>query len=287
MPDPRTLILGAVAYDAKVVTIWDGFQQYFARQGLDFDYVLFSNYERQVEQHCRGQIHIAWNSPLAWLQTERVAAALGRRAEAICMRDTDRDLTSLVAARSGADIKQLSDLKSRRVAVGAKDSPQASLIPLSYLAGQGLQPGTDFEVVHFDLLAGKHGDHIGGEREAARALARGEVDAACMIDSNHLAFIREGTLASNSTRILARTPAYDHCNFTILDDAPAELVKQFLDQMLAMTYADAEVRPLLDMEGLKQWMPGRTEGYKALAEAVDRFGAIDSFVQQVAAGCRK
>jgi phosphonate transport system substrate-binding protein len=287
MPDPRTLILGAVAYDAKVVTIWDGFQQYFARQGLDFDYVLFSNYERQVEQHCRGQIHIAWNSPLAWLQTERVTAALGRRAEAICMRDTDRDLTSLVVARSGADIKQLSDLKSRRVAVGAKDSPQASLIPLSYLAGQGLQPGTDFEVVHFDLLAGKHGDHIGGEREAARALARGEVDAACMIDSNHLAFIREGTLASNSTRILARTPAYDHCNFTILDDAPAELVKQFLDQMLAMTYADAEVRPLLDMEGLKQWMPGRTEGYKALAEAVDRFGAIDSFVQQVAAGCRK
>ena len=39
-------ILGAVAYDQKVVAIWDGFQQYFRTRGLPFDYVLFSNYER-------------------------------------------------------------------------------------------------------------------------------------------------------------------------------------------------------------------------------------------------
>ena len=43
------LILGAVAYDPKVITIWDGFQQYFHRRGLLFDYVLYTSYERQVE----------------------------------------------------------------------------------------------------------------------------------------------------------------------------------------------------------------------------------------------
>ena len=287
MQNNGTLIMGAVAYDAKVVTIWDGFQQYFARHGLDFDYVLYSNYERQVEQQCRGAIHIAWNSPLAWLQTKRIAAALGRCAQAVCMRDTDRDLTSLVVVRSAGDIFKIRDLRSQRVAVGAKDSPQATLIPLSFLAGEGMEPGKDFEVVPFDELVGKHGDHIGGEREAARALARGDVDAACMIDANHLAFVREGTLASSSTRILARTPAYDHCNFTVLDDAPSDLVQRFRELMLPMSYADADVRPLLDMEGLKQWLPGRTEGYKALSAAVDRFGTIDSFVGRVVAECRK
>ena len=35
------LILGAVAYDAKVVTIWDGFRAWFARRGLAFDYILY------------------------------------------------------------------------------------------------------------------------------------------------------------------------------------------------------------------------------------------------------
>ena len=45
----QTLVLGAVAYDAKVVPIWDGFKAWFADQGLSFDYVLYSNYEKQVE----------------------------------------------------------------------------------------------------------------------------------------------------------------------------------------------------------------------------------------------
>ena len=125
MNNNTTLLLGAVAYDPKVVTIWDGFQRYFARHGLAFDYVLFSNYERQVESHVAGHIHVAWNSPLAWLQCERIASALGRRVEAICMRDTDRGLTSVVFVRSGAGIHTLHDLRGKRVAVGAKDSPQS------------------------------------------------------------------------------------------------------------------------------------------------------------------
>jgi ABC-type phosphate/phosphonate transport system substrate-binding protein len=279
--------MGAVAYDAKVVAIWDGFQRYFAGHGLDFDYVLYSNYERQVAAHCAGHIHIAWNSPLAWLQTERIACALGRRAEAVAMRDSDRDLTSLVVSLSSGGILEPADLKGTRIAVGAKDSPQATLIPLSHLAGHGLTPQSDFDVVEFDALPGKHGDHIGGERDAARALVRGEVDAACMIDSNHLAFIREGTLPSSGTRILARTRAYDHCNFTVLDDAPQDLVARFRELMFSMSYADPEVRPLLDMEGLKRWLPGRTEGYAALAQAIAQFNTIDGFVETVVAQCRK
>src|ERR1700677_2642943 len=206
----KPLVLGAVAYDPKVITIWDGFQQYFAERGLAFDYILFTSYERQVEAHFAGQIDIAWNSPLAWLQSERLAGALGRRAEAICMRDTDRDLTSVVITRNNDTVRTVADLKGRRVAVGAKDSPQATLIPLYFLAQQGLEPHRGFEVVRYDVLLGKHGDHIGGERDAVRALLRGECDAACLLDRNHLLFIKEGTLPSGAARGIAQTPPFDH-----------------------------------------------------------------------------
>ena len=50
------VILGAVAYDPKVVTIWEGFRAWFAEHELDFDFVLYSNYERQVEAHLQGQV---------------------------------------------------------------------------------------------------------------------------------------------------------------------------------------------------------------------------------------
>ncbi|HEX7312661.1 MAG TPA: PhnD/SsuA/transferrin family substrate-binding protein [Pyrinomonadaceae bacterium] len=276
MSDSDTLLLGAVAYDPKVVTIWEGFKSYFSRHGLDFDYLLFSNYERQVESHLAGHFHVAWNSPLAWVRTRRLAAARGIKVEAVAMRDTDRDLTSVVVVRGDSGVGSIEDLRGRRVAVGAIDSPQATLLPLSHLRARGLAPGADFEVVYHDLLGGKHGDHIGGEREAARALLAGDCEAACMIDGNHLLFINEGTLPAGATCVLTQTEPYDHCNFTVSAEAPSGLVSRFVKLLLGMSYDDPLVRPLLDLEGLKVWREGRLEGYEALERAVDEAGFYDA-----------
>src|ERR1044072_3236082 len=117
--DTDTLVMGAVAYDPKVVPIWEGFKAYFARHGLSFDYVLYSNYERQVEAHLAGHFHIAWNSPLAWVRSERLASARGQMVEAVAMRDTDQDLTSVIVVRSDSSVGAVTDLKGKTVAVGA------------------------------------------------------------------------------------------------------------------------------------------------------------------------
>lgn len=275
----KTLLMGAVAYDPKVVTIWEGFARWFAARGLAFDFVLYSNYERQVEAHLAGHVHAAWNSPLAWIEAERLARARGRTAKAIVMRDTDRDLTSVVLVRAGAPIQSLADLRGKRVAVGASDSPQATLIPLGHLRRAGLEPGRDVEVVRHEVMVGKHGDHVGGERDAARALLEGRADAACVIDVNHLTFSRDGTLPPGSTRVLSQTGKYDHCNMTVLEGVEPELVARFTELLLSMRYEDPEVRPLLDMEGLKQWLPGRTSGYELLNEAVDALGTVDPWLR--------
>ncbi len=277
-----TFLLGAVAYDAKVVPIWEGFRAFFQANGFDFDFVLFSNYERQVAAHLAGAVHAAWNSPLAWIEAERAACAQGRKASAIAMRDTDQDLTSLLVVRADSPLRSVAELRGARVAVGASDSPQGTLIPLGHLRRAGLEPGRDLEVLRHDVLVGKHGDHVGGERDAARALLAGRAEAACMIDANHLVFTRDGTLPIGSTRVLAQTGTYDHCNFTVFDDAPAPQVARFRELLLAMRYSDASVRPLMDLEGLKEWRPGRTSGYALLAEAVDAFGTLEPFLREVA-----
>lgn len=276
MAKQKILLMGAVAYDAKVVAIWEGFKQWFRERGFEFDYVLYSNYEAQAEAQLHGDFHVAWNSPLAWVRTERLARANGRKAEAIMMRDTDMDLTSIVVTKAGSPIQSVADLKGKRVGVGAVDSPQATLLPLSHLRSQGLVPSVDFEVVRHDRLGGKHGDHIGGERLAARALMAGTVDAACMVDKNSLLFMNEGTFPSGSTRILAQTAPFDHCNFTVLDDAPAAEIARFRELLLGQSYSDAQVRPLMDLEGLKAWRTGRVSGYRALDKAVDEMRFYDA-----------
>ena len=129
----KPLMMGAVAYAPKVVTIWEGFKEYFRQHGLEFDYLLFSNYERQVEAQFDGTIAIAWNSPLAWVRADRMARALGKEAPAVAMRDTDRDLTSVLVVRADSAVGRsgkLADLAGKRIGFGAVDSPQAHLIPL-------------------------------------------------------------------------------------------------------------------------------------------------------------
>jgi phosphonate transport system substrate-binding protein len=266
---PATLVMGAVAYAPKVVTIWEGFKAHFARQGLAFDYVLYSNYERQVEAQFEGTVHVAWNSPLAWERARRMASARGLQVEAVAMRDTDCDLRSVFVVRHDSPVATLADLKGRTLGVGAIDSPQATLIPLDHLRQQGLVGGRDLQVRRFDVLGGKHGDHVGGERDAARALLAGEVDACCMIDGNHLAFGLDGTLPPGRTRIVATTGAFDHCNFTTSPGAPQALVQRFTELLLQMQWDDPQVRPLLELEGLRAWRRGRTSGYALLARAVD------------------
>jgi ABC-type phosphate/phosphonate transport system substrate-binding protein len=275
------IVLGAVAYDAKVVTIWDGFQRYFAAHELDFDYVLYSNYERQVEQHFAGAFDVAWNSPLAWIETEHVARSRGRVARALAMRDTDQDLASVVVVRADASPRSIRDLRGKTVGVGASDSPQATLIPLVHLAEAGVEPGRDVEVRRFDVLVGKHGDHVGGERDAAKALLRGELDAACMIDGNHLAFTIDGTLPRGATRVLEQTGRFDHCNFTVLDGADESSLARLRELLLAMRYDDPAVRPLMDLEGLKAWRPGRTSGYALLERACKRFDWLAPFLARM------
>lgn len=266
----KPLMMGAVAYAPKVVTIWEGFKEYFRRHGFEFDYILYSNYERQVEAQFDGSIALAWNSPLAWVRADRMARARGQQVRAIAMRDSDCDLTSVLVTRDDAGAPAtLAALAGKVIGFGAIDSPQAHLIPLDHLRQHGLVAGRDFTARRFDVLGGKHGDHIGGERDAALALMAGEIDAAWMIDGNHMAFSREGILPASATRILSRTGAFDHCNFTVSPGAPEAAIARFTELLLAMRWDDPDVRPLLELEGLKAWLPGRTSGYDALIRATD------------------
>jgi phosphonate transport system substrate-binding protein len=278
------LVLGAVAYDPKVVTIWDGFRAWLREQQLPFDYVLYSNYERQVTDLVGGSIAVAWNSPLAWVRARRLAHAAGVALRPVTMRDTDCDLTSVVVVRDDSPVRAAADLRGRTVAVGAVDSPQATLLPLALLRAAGLHPdGGDGDtgttggragvrVRRFDVGVGLHGDHVGGERDAARALAAGDVDAACMLDASLLLFAREGILPAGSARIVATTPPYDHCTMTAGPAADPALTDRLSELLLGMSYADARLRQLLDLEGLKEWRPPRLEGYQQLERAVDESG---------------
>ena len=263
------MLVGAVLYDPKVAVIWDIIGDFFDEQGCPIDTVYFSNYDLLVEALAGGQIDVAWNSPLAWLDAQR---RTGNRCRAIAMRDTDRDRVSYIVAKKSDGMHGVQDLRDKTLAVGATDSPQATLIPLGFLQRYGLEPGRDFEVKGFDVLVGKHGDHVGGELEAFRCLDKGEAHACTMLDLNWDTWTRDGTINAADYAVLATTDRFDHCVFAVREDFPQETERAWLDVLFSMSYANPGHRQMMDLEGLKQWMTGRTTGFGPLSEAVERQG---------------
>jgi ABC-type phosphate/phosphonate transport system substrate-binding protein len=231
------------------------------------DVVFYTNYELQVEALLKGHIDIAWNSPLAWLEAQHHS---GGTCRAIAMRDTDRDRVSYLVVRHNSGLRQIGDLRGKVVAVGAKDSPQATLIPIGLLQHHGLEPGRDIHIKRFDVLVGKHGDHIGGERQAFDCLSGGEADACAMLDFNWQVWTADGTINQNEFRILASTDQFDHCVFTVRNEFSPAVEEKWLQVLFSMSYDNPDHRPMMDLEGLKVWLPGRTSGFGPLTEAVAR-----------------
>src|SRR5690242_10914695 len=104
----RTIWVGAVAYDPKVVTIWEGMRRYFHEEAhLPVEIVLFQSYETQVEALLAAPgdaapcIDIGWNTNLAFLQSE---AWSGQRCRPIAMRDTDIGWMTKIVAVSGGPL---------------------------------------------------------------------------------------------------------------------------------------------------------------------------------------
>jgi ABC-type phosphate/phosphonate transport system substrate-binding protein len=259
------VLVGAVIYDPKVALIWETISDFFRAERCPIDCVFYTNYELMVDALLAGHIQIAWNSPLAWVDAQRRSKD---KCRAIAMRDTDRDRVSHVIVRKGAGIAAAADLRGKTLATGAKDSPQATLLPIHLLMKHGVTPSKDFQVRRFDLMVGKHGDHIGGEREALRSLENGESDAAAMLDLNWQRWTTDGTIDPSAYQVLLTTEPFDHCNFTVADRLPADVERRWTEVLLSMRYDNPAHREMMDMEGLTAWLPGRTSGYVALTEAV-------------------
>lgn len=261
----RPLKVGAVLYDPKVSVIWEIIRDFFETQQAPIDVAFYSTYELQVEALLDGTIDIAWNSPLAWLDAQRRS---NNHCRAIAMRDTDRDRVSYIVAPRGGPVRTLADLRQRTLATGAIDSPQATLIPLGRLRQEGLVPHQDVTIRRFDVLVGKHGDHVGGERDAFECVRTGNAAACAMLDLNWDGWTSDGTIDPQQFAIVARTDPFDHCVFTVRDDLDATAEQRWLDALFAMRYDDPAHRTMMDLEGLKAWLPGRISGFGPLTAAV-------------------
>jgi len=259
------LRLGAVSYHPRVVTIWERFRTYFADAGVPTDYVLFSNYERLVDAVLDGTVDIGWNTNTAYVVLDHRA---GGGTRILGMRDVDLDWATVLVMRKGESFEDPTELDGRVLALGSRDSGHAAILPLHYLAAEGLDALERCRLLRFDTDLGKHGDTGDSELHVVRAVAAGEADAGAISAAYFSAFRAGGVPEVADLEIVWRSPPYYHCNFTVLDSMDTEVSDRWSQALLAMDYDDPSLRPAMELEGVRRWHPGDRDGYASLTEAM-------------------
>ena len=267
----RTIWLGAVAYDAKVVPIWEGMHRYFRDEAeLDVQIVLFQSYEAQVQALLSTandpvpRIDIAWNTNLAFLQARRWSSSACRP---LAMRDTDLGWRTLIIARAGGGLSGLEDLRGRTLALGSRDSGHAAILPVHFLAANNLVEDRDYRSLRIDTDVGKHGDTGTSEIEVLRAVLDGRADAGA-VGSPFWSGVRDQPIIpAGALSVVWSSPAYSHCMFTARAGLEQDLETRFTSALLRMSFENPQHRPILVAEGLQRWISADVGGYDALEEA--------------------
>jgi phosphonate transport system substrate-binding protein len=261
------LRLGAVAYHPRIVTIWERFRTYFSEAGLPTDYVLYSNYERLVAAVLDGTVDVGWNTNTAYVALDQRAAG---RTRILGMRDVDRAWATVLLKRRNGSVTELSQLVGKVVALGSRDSGHAAILPMHYLAEQGLEAARDYEVLRFDTDLGKHGDTGDSELHVIRAVAEGDADVGAVSEACFSAFRAAGVPEVVELEVTWRSPLYYHCNFTALEVLDPNVAERWTEALLAMDYDDPTLRPAMDLEGVRRWHVGKDDGYASLRAAMGR-----------------
>ena len=272
----RTIWVGAVAYDPKVVSIWEGMRRYFHEEaGLAVEVVLFQSYEAQVAALLAAsddrtpRIDIAWNTNLAYLQAD---AWSSHRCRPIAMRDTDLGWTTKIVAVNGGPVAALADLRNRTLALGSRDSGHAAILPVHFLEREGLAEGRDYRTLRFNSDLGKHGDTGTSEAEVVRAILDGRADAGALGSPFWQTLQDERLVPEGGLIEIWTSQPYNHCMFTARPDLDPSLERRFADALAAMSYDNPGHRVVLDAEGLRRWVAPHLDGYEALREASTRQG---------------
>ena len=279
----QTIWLGAVAYDPKVVTIWEGMRRYFHEEAnLAIEVVLFQSYEAQVSALLAAptdsmpRIDIAWNTNLAYLQSE---AWSNHRCRPIAMRDTDLDWTTKIVAVSGGPVSAIGDLANRTLALGSRDSGHAAILPVHFLEREGLVEGRDYRTLRFNSDVGKHGDTGTSEAEVLRAVLDGRAEAGAVGSPFWKTVCGERLVPEGALVDIWTSQPYNHCMFTARPDFDLALEQSFAQALHGMSYDNRTHRAVLDAEGLRRWEPPHLDGYDSLRQAAARQGFFNRPVQ--------
>lgn len=246
--------VGAVAYSPQSVDIFRGMRYYFAKNGLPIEFVLYSTYDGLNDALAKGQVEVAWNSPLGHAKFHLAAGD----SQCVVMRDVDRNYRVKLIVRKDAGVSTLGDLKGKTMVFGSCDAADSTVLPVYFLE----KAGVNFSQVKV-LSLHKEVDEMGVPCHSAQhvwqALLKGRGQAGILgQDMWKNLQVRKPEEAALFKEVWT-SPPFSHCVFTARKDFDKQTGEKFSKLMLAMDGKDAVTAEILKLEHCSKWVSGGAE----------------------------
>lgn len=259
----KTTRIGAVAYSPAAVTIFQGLTGYLNKHSFPADYVLYSNYDALVAALDRGEIDIAWNTPLAHAQYHVKNQCAS---QTLVMRDVDVGVRSVLVARAAAKIKSPAELAGKKLVLGSLQAAEATVLPLHFLKKAGVD-FSEVKIVSLDAEVDGQGNPCASPQHVLQALREGRGDAG-IITTQLWNRVKDEPWAQSSLQLAWTSPPFSHCVFTAAAKFDPARAARFTRLMQDMDPSDRATADVMRLEGTKKWLPGSPDGFQDLVEAL-------------------
>ena len=219
----------------------------------------------------RGDVDIAWNTNTAYVVAE---AQLGGEAQVLGMRDVDADFRTVVVMRRAESIDSPAELTGKRLALGSRDSGHAAILPLHYLArgrrssstrhrSSGSTPISASTATPATPSFGSSGPWRKARPTPARSVTRRGRLCAPTASRPPGSSRSSGGARRTTTATSPRCPR-----------STASVRRAGRRPCSRWTTTTRPSAGVMDLEGVKRWLPGDKRGYADLTAAMHEQGYL-------------
>ena len=242
----------------------------FRRNGVEFDWVLYSGYDEMVDAFTRGEINLAWNGPLSHVKMRR---ALPDGAPVLALRDVDVGFTTRFITRSDSVIDTVEDLP------GTRGSPLPPAIPwrpaccrcTSSSKWASTRPAT---LAAADFYDQREARHTSDQVDVALQVLNGAYDAGAISARAMETLGERHGIDTNELKVFWSSPGYSHCCFTARPEVDPAEAAQVTAALVSVDGRDDAGRAVLKAEACDRLLRGIQDGWDLVEAAAIAEGLI-------------
>ena len=241
----------------------------FRRNGVEFDWVLYSGYDEMVDAFVRGEINLAWNGPLSHVKMRR---AMADGAPVLALRDVDVGFTTRFITRTDSGIDTVEDLPGKRFAFAARDSVEAGLLPVYFLKQMGMTPSSSLAAA--DFYDQRTAQHSNDQIDVALQVLSQSYDAGAVSARTLDTLAERHGVDTGQLRVFWSSPGYSHCCFTARPEIDPAEAAQVTAALVSVDDTDETGRAVLKAEACDRLLPGIQDGWELVEAAALEEGLI-------------